>query len=79
MRHYYDLMSFETKDDFDDPFVEDHTCCSPPTSCPRCGIPSDRLLGVTGRGAWTVYVCPDCRSDAMTSDRSFWHWYWKEA
>jgi hypothetical protein len=45
--------------------------------CPRCGMSVDRLVGVTGRGG-TRYVCETCRSDALRSDRSFWHWYWKE-
>ena len=46
-------------------------------TCPRCGNTVDRLLGVTGRGG-TRSVCVDCRSDALSSDRSFWRWYWRE-
>lgn len=46
-------------------------------ACPRCGASVSRLVGVTGRGG-TRYVCESCRADALASDRSFWHWYWKE-
>src|SRR4051794_13164524 len=47
-------------------------------SCPRCGAVVDRLVGVSGRSGPTRYVCEDCQRDARASDRSFWHWYWKE-
>lgn len=47
-------------------------------ACPRCGQETDRLIGVTHRNGETRYVCEDCRGDALSGDRSFWHWFHKE-
>src|SRR5689334_10301521 len=66
--------------DADEPgadFVSESDYDDETETCPRCGSRADRLVGVTGRGG-TRYVCEDCRSEALRSDRSFWHWYWKE-
>jgi predicted Zn-ribbon and HTH transcriptional regulator len=47
-------------------------------TCPRCGQSTHRLLGVTHNTGGTRDVCPECRSEALAGDRSFWHWFHKE-
>jgi hypothetical protein len=47
-------------------------------ACLRCGQTAERTVGVTHRNGGTRYVCEDCQGDALSGDRSFWHWFHKE-